>query len=102
MRTAATIGLGIVVAAFAVLNILFWMRVVTRWAEQFRRRCERRYGVVITIGFRGAWNVTGGGPWYRSLGIELLQLAYFMGAFVVWIIGMLCVVAVMSLLASAS
>lgn len=99
MSTATTIGLGLLGAVFAVLNIVFWSRVMTRWSEQFRRRCERRYGVVITIGARGHWQVTSGGPWYRRLGIELLQLAYFMGAFVVWTIGMLCIIAVMALLA---
>ncbi len=81
------IGLG-----FAALNIVYWWLVVGRGSERFRRRCERRYGVVIELGGKGHWRVSGGGPWYRRLGIELLQLAYFMGAFVVWAAGLLLVI----------
>jgi hypothetical protein len=95
---AALVGMTVLSVAAMGLNIGFWWLVVTRWNERFRRRCERRYGVVITIGGRGHWNVVGGGPWYRRLGIEMLHLAYFMGAFVVWALLLLGVIGLMALI----
>jgi hypothetical protein len=74
------------------LNIAYWWLVVSRWEVRFRRRCERRYGVSIQTAFKGAWKVIGARPWYQRLGIELLQLAYFMGAFLVWGVGVLLVI----------
>jgi hypothetical protein len=89
---------GILGLGFAVLNILFWSRVMSRGQERFRRRCERRYGVAITYGGKGHWQVSGGGPWYRRAAIEWLQLAYFIGVFVAWAIGIVAFVALLSLL----
>ena len=88
--------------AFALLNLLFWARAMGRWQERFRRRCERRYGVVITHGGRGHWQVSGSGPWYRRAAIEWLQLAYFMGVFVGWAIATGGFVALLSLLDSCA
>jgi len=78
------------------LNIWYWWHVMRHWDGRLRRWCERRYGVVITIGFRGAWQVSGARRWYRRLAIELLPLAYFMSAFLAWAVGMVLVIVVMS------
>ena len=80
------------------LNGVYWWLVVTRWEGGFRRRCERRYGVVIKIVGKGGWQVTGARPWYQRFAIEWLQLAYFMGAFFVWAVAICLVIGVMSLL----
>ena len=85
------------IAAMA-LNVLYWWRVVGRWEARFRRRCERRYGVVIKLAGRGSWDVEGDRPWHQRLGIELLQLAYFMGALLVWIAAVVLVIIMMWLL----
>lgn len=98
MNVAVFIGMTVLSVAAMGLNIGFWWLVMKRWSERWRRRCEHRYGVVITIGARGHWTVAGGGPWYRRLGIEMLQLAFFMGAFVVWALLMVGVLGVMSLI----
>ena len=88
----AVLSLGV-----AGLSIGYWWLAMTRWMERFRRRCERRYGVVIAME-RGHWSVTSGGPWYRRLGIEMLQLAYFLGVFAGWAIGMGLGIGLLSLL----
>ena len=99
MDTAVTVVLGAIGIAFAVGNIAYWKLVMTRGHERFRRYCERRYGVAIGTGHKGHWQVGGdGGPWYRRLGIELLQLGYFMGAFVAWAVGLVGLFAVMKAL----
>lgn len=81
------------------LNFAYWWFVVRHWSDRFRRYCERRYGVSITIGHKGHWrvSVSGGGPWYRRFAIEWLQLAYFMAAMIAWmvvIVGGIIVIAV--------
>jgi hypothetical protein len=68
----------------AVLNIAYWILVATRWQLRFRSFIARRHGVTITTGFRGFWRAQAAGSTSRLLGIELLQLAYFMLAFIVW------------------
>jgi hypothetical protein len=44
----------------------------------------QRFDVVITTGTRGTWRASGSGSKLRLIGIENLQLAYFMAAFLVW------------------
>ena len=89
---AVILGVPLVVGNFA-----FWWYVVKRGQEGFRRRIERRYNVVVTLGSRGHWCVSGSGSRLKDFGIELLQLAYFMGASVLWSVGALLVVGLMSL-----
>jgi hypothetical protein len=64
-------------------NLLFWWRVV-RGDAPFRERMARAFGVQIGTGSRGHWSVHGDVPFFKKLGIEMLQFAYYMGAFVVW------------------
>lgn len=94
MRPVLQSVLGILAAA---ASMTFWTFVARRWEGRFRERCERRYGVTITYSGRSQWHVIGPGAWYRRLGIELLQLAFFMGAFVVWAVGLLGVLGLMAL-----
>lgn len=84
--------------AAMALNIVYWWHVMSRWEAPFRRWCERRYGVVIKIAGKGSWQVAGARPWHQRLAIELLQLAYFMGAFLVWAVAILLVMFVIWLL----
>ena len=84
--------LAIVGVGCAALNLAYWYVVVTRGERRFRAWVERHYRVSIGHGHRGHWRVSGEGSKLRLLGIELLQLAYFMGAFVVWSLSMLFIV----------
>jgi hypothetical protein len=70
--------------AGAALSLVYWFLVAKRGHERFRLYCERRFDVRITFGSRGHWRVEGKGSWLRRVGIESLELAYFMAAFVVW------------------
>lgn len=71
--------------ALAALNVWFWWWVVRTGDARFRARVERRYNVTIARGNRGHWQITSGqSSALTRFAIELLQLAYFMGAFVVW------------------
>ncbi|MFT3694256.1 MAG: hypothetical protein QM831_14010 [Kofleriaceae bacterium] len=65
-----------------------------RGEKRFRAWCERRYNVTITYQGRSGWHVEGEGSWWRRGAISWLQLAWFMGAFVVWGIALLLVVLV--------
>jgi hypothetical protein len=96
VQQAALWVLGLAIAAG---NLYYWHLVVRRWEDPFRAWVERRYGVVVTRGGRGHWSVSGSGSRLRDLAIELLQLVYFMGAFVAWSVGMLLCVGLMSLVA---
>lgn len=88
-------SLGVVLA---VLNLVYWWRVVGRGQRWFHGWCERRYDVRITMGFRGHWRVTGASSWLRRAAIEWLRLAYFMGAFAVWAVAVIGAVVALSLL----
>jgi hypothetical protein len=77
--------------AGAALNLVYWWCVARRWEPRFRRWCESRYRVTITLGHKGHWTVIGDGSWLRRFAIEWLQLAYFMSAFVVWAAALLVV-----------
>jgi hypothetical protein len=91
---------GIVVGALGLAvglgNLYYWFRLV-RGEPRFREWVKRRYGVTITL-TRGHWNVRGSGSRLRDLGLEFLQLAYFMAGFFVWGLGMLLAVGLMSLI----
>ena len=51
----------------------------------WRARVERKYDVKIESAGRGMWRVVSDHHgWFARLGIEMLQLAYFMGAMVLW------------------
>jgi len=94
---ARSILLGVLGLVVAVANIAFWMFVVIRGQQRFQRLVERRFNVVIEIGHKGHWRVSGGASWLRRLAIEFLQLGYFMTAFLVWAAAMLAVVGLFSL-----
>jgi hypothetical protein len=94
---AWSILLGVLGLVVAVANFAFWMFVVTRGLERFQRRVERKYNVVIDIGHKGHWRVSGGGSWLRRLAIEFLHLAYFLTAFLVWAAAMLLILGLYSL-----
>lgn len=79
-------------------NIAFWFYVMKRGEPQFQKWVEQRFQVHITRGHRGHWKVTSGArSAVQHLLIELLQLAFFMGAFVGWAIAILLVLLVMKL-----
>ena len=94
---ARSILLGVLGLVAAVANIAFWRFVVTRGQERFQRWIERKYEVVIDIGHKGHWRVSGGGSWLRGLAIEFLQLGYYLTAFLLWAVAMLLVVGLFSL-----
>jgi hypothetical protein len=81
--------------AGAALGLLFWFRLV-RAEPRFRAWVAERFDVTISTSMRGHWKVRGSGSWWGDLGIELLQLGYFMGGFVVWSIGLLMLVGLMA------
>jgi hypothetical protein len=99
--TPVFVAQAIIGVALAAANFWFWWLVVKRWHDRFRARCERKYGVTITMGSRGHWQVSGPQSWIKRFAIEWLQLAYFMGAFVVWAIGLLLGVGVLALIERA-
>jgi hypothetical protein len=80
---------GVLGSGLAVLSLVYWWLVSQRWSEPFRRWCERRYDVDITIGVRGHWQVSGSGSAFRRFAIGWLQLGYFMAAMVAWSIGLM-------------
>jgi hypothetical protein len=86
------LGLGV-----AALNLWFWFRLI-RAEPRFRAWVERRYGVVITLGARGHWNVSGSGSRLVDFALEWLQLAYFMAGFTVWALGLLVMLGMFALL----
>jgi len=92
-----SILLGVLGLVVAVANIAFWKFVVIRGQERFQRRLERKFEVVIDIGHKGHWRVSGGGSWLQRLAIEFLQLGYFLTAFIVWAAAMLLIVGLFSL-----
>ena len=94
---ARSILLGVFGLAVALANLAFWKFVVIRGQERFQRRIERTFDVVIEMGHKGHWRVSGDGSWLRRLAIEFLQLGYFLTAFLVWAAGMLLVVGLLSL-----
>jgi hypothetical protein len=83
--------------ALAAASLLFWSRVM-RNDTWFRAGVERRFGVTITM-YRGHWRVISARhSWLVRLGIELLQLVYFIGAFLVWALCLLVGLGALSLL----
>ena len=87
MATPAMIVMMILGLSLAGCSLYFWFRVV-RGEDRFRERVERRYGVQIIRGMRGHWRITTRErPALARLGIEMLQLAYYMGAMLVWGLG---------------
>jgi hypothetical protein len=96
----AQAAVGLVLAG---ANIVYWWFVVRRWHDAFRRWCERRYSVTITLGHRGHWLVSGSDKrWTTRFAIEMLQLVYFVAAFVGWAVGLLAGVAVIVLIQRAA
>lgn len=83
--------------ALAALSIGYWALVVTRGERRFRAWVTHRFDVAITTGARGTWRAWGKGSRIRLLGIEMLQLAYFIAAFLVWSMLLLISVGVLSL-----
>lgn len=73
--------------ALAAGNMWFWWWVVRTGDARFCAYVERRLGVTIARGMRGHWQITSGPrSVLKRFGIELLQLAYFLGAILVWAI----------------
>ena len=64
-------------------NIGYWVFVILFAHRGFRPYIERRFGVTITYGGRGMWDVAGRSR-LQNFGIEFLQLAYFLAAFAIW------------------
>jgi hypothetical protein len=88
MSAVGTVLSALIGLALAAASLLFWSRVV-RSDGWFRTRVERRFDVTITM-YRGHWRVSSKRhSWLTRLGIELLQLAYFIGAFCAWALGLL-------------
>jgi hypothetical protein len=83
---------------FAGFSLAYWIRVAGKGEDHFRESMERRFGVEISRTLRGHWKVRSGGPWIRGLGIELLQIAYFLVAFAGWSFGLGVVFGLMSFL----
>jgi hypothetical protein len=93
---AALAALGLILAA---LNLVYWFFVVTRGEPRAKAWVERRYEVVLTRGRRGHWKARGSGSKLRLVGIELLQILYFMIAFVIWAAGIGAALALLALIA---
>lgn len=87
----------VVSLAAALLSLLFWMRLV-RAEPRFRDWVAQRFDVTISTGMKGHWKVRGASSWLSGLGLELLQLAYFMAGFVGWSLGLLLTLGLLSLL----
>lgn len=97
MSTAATVVVSIVALGICVANLAFWWWVVRSGEPAFQRVMGERFGVTIVRGSRGHWTVVSEGPWLKHLLIELLQLAFFMSAMLVWGIAMLASAVVLEL-----
>jgi hypothetical protein len=89
----------LVILAFAVasLNLGYWAFVVTRGERRFRAWVMQRFDVIITTGSRGTWRASGTGSKLRLAAIEILQIAYFLAAFLVWSVLLLISVRVLGL-----
>jgi hypothetical protein len=68
----------------AVLSIVYWFLVVTRGDPWARVRIAKAFGVSIVTSSHGLWKVAGTPSGLGALGIELLQPAFYLVAFVVW------------------
>jgi hypothetical protein len=68
----------------AVLSIVYWFLLVTRGDPWARMRAGKAFGVNIVISSHGLWRVLGAPSALGALGIELLQPALYLVAFVVW------------------
>jgi hypothetical protein len=94
---ARTILLGAFGLIAAGANIAFWMFVVVRGQQRWQRWVERVFNVVIHVSHKGHWRVSGSVSWLWRLALELLQLAYFLIAFLVWAIALLLTAGLFSL-----
>lgn len=70
--------------SLAAGNLYSWHWTVRRGDDRFREYVERAFDVTIGKGHRGHWRVSSGRSRLGDVGIELLQLAYYMAAFLVW------------------
>jgi len=78
------VALGLVAA-----NLAFWAWVIRRGEDRFRLAVESHFDVTIKRGMRGHWTVVSNRSAITNFFLELLQLVFFLGAFVVWAAGML-------------
>lgn len=97
--TTAELVAALVALPAVIGNLAFWWWVVRHGDDRARRWAEGRFGVTIERGPRGHWRVRGASSWLAGLGIELLQLLFFLGAFVVWAAALLAVVLVQQAIA---
>jgi hypothetical protein len=88
----------LIVLVLVPLNLGYWAFVVTRGERHFRAWVMQRFDVVITTGSRGTWRESGTGSKLRLIGIEMLQLAYFMAGFLVWSVLVLISVGMLGLI----
>jgi len=82
----------------ALLSMLYWFLVVTRGDPWARMRAAKTFGVTIVVSTRGLWRVSGARSGLGAFGIELLQPAWYLGAFVVWGLLIIAVVVASNLL----
>ena len=98
LLSSKNVGFGDGNVGAAILSVAYWLLFVTR-GDRWARACvARKFGVTITIASRGLWKVTGGRSALGALGIELLQLVVYFGAFAGWSVLMLAAVVASSYL----
>lgn len=73
---------GAVSMLFMLVGLAWWPFYLLRGDRWLKAKVAKRFEVEIGIGARGHWDIAGGGT--RGCLIEMIQLAGFMGAFVVW------------------
>jgi hypothetical protein len=83
---------------FCVANLWLWYAAVTKWNSALRLWVAKRFQVEIEDPGRGSWKVVSPIAWYKKLGIECLQLAYFMILFCGWAIASIAMVVLLGFL----
>lgn len=81
----------------AVLSWLYWRRLI-KTEPRFREWVAASFDVTISTTLRGHWKVRGSGSWWKDVGLELLQLVFFLGGFALWALGLLLLLGLLALL----
>lgn len=84
--------------AFALFTLGLFFLIGPHGEALWRASVAKRFRVEIEIGGRGHWQVVSPAPWYKKLGIELLQLGFFMALFFLWALGALGLVVLLNTL----
>ena len=90
---ATTSGVIYFVCTIAVVYLA-----LKKWDPALRKYIANKLGVEIDLSGKGQWQVVTSLSWYKKLAIELLQLVLYMFLFLLWAVGAIALVIILSLL----